>query len=223
VVSNHLIVSAIWYLLTLWTGTAADLEKMQSLVVAFVWAGKKTTARHRVDKATICLPKCQGGLGLLSIPAQTESLSGKILLWSLHEKQRGNILQDLLQYYVRQKSKAAWGLDDFTWIFHKTRSKFQIGSNAFRTMCKGWALSKSNIIPKRPFNTAEWKSISLWRPHWIHFCAKDVNCTMNPRRLLYQAGIATFGDIVKQDGSLKEWSEGPASVAPARCSEPKRR
>jgi hypothetical protein len=98
VVANHLLLSSIWYWLTLWPGTLGELSKLQTKVVKFIWAGQKLTARHRVDAATLCRPKHEGGLRLLSIPAETAALSGKILLWALHEPVSRNILRDLLRY-----------------------------------------------------------------------------------------------------------------------------
>jgi hypothetical protein len=81
VISNHLIDSSAWYLLTLWPGKEANLHKLQGRVVKFVWAGQKVNAHHSVDKETICRAKIKGGLGLMSIPVQWSALSGQIILW----------------------------------------------------------------------------------------------------------------------------------------------
>jgi hypothetical protein len=98
VVINHLLLSSVWYWLTLWPGTLGELSKLQTKVVKFLWAGQKLTARHRVDAKTICRPKQEGGLGLLNIPAQTAALSGRILLWALAEPIPQNLLRDLLRH-----------------------------------------------------------------------------------------------------------------------------
>jgi hypothetical protein len=54
VIINRLIVSSVWYLLTLWIGSIQQLHKMQKKVTKFTWAGQKDSACHRVDAATIC-------------------------------------------------------------------------------------------------------------------------------------------------------------------------
>lgn len=48
VVANSLILSTIWYLITLWAGDLSFLSKIQGQITKFVWAGKS-----RVDKLTI--------------------------------------------------------------------------------------------------------------------------------------------------------------------------
>jgi hypothetical protein len=83
VVSNHLITASLWYMLTLWNGTVKELKALQKKVNSFVWAGQRQSARHRVDEQTICMPKKDGGLGIISIMAQTSALAGKMFTWQL--------------------------------------------------------------------------------------------------------------------------------------------
>lgn len=57
--ANSLVLSTIWYILTLWAGDLAFLTKLQRLIEAFVWAGRPWVNR---DKITQC--EANGGFGL---------------------------------------------------------------------------------------------------------------------------------------------------------------
>ncbi|OBZ81050.1 hypothetical protein A0J61_10901, partial [Choanephora cucurbitarum] len=59
---NTLILSEVWYSLRLLRVTTKTLETIQSLCYQFVWMGK--TPRLAFD--TICLPRTQGGLGVIN-------------------------------------------------------------------------------------------------------------------------------------------------------------
>lgn len=79
-VANSLLLGCIWYLITVWAGKREFLGRLQRMVDKFVWAG-----RSRVDRATIAKPRAEGGLGLLSVEAQFQALSSRIMLWILGE------------------------------------------------------------------------------------------------------------------------------------------
>lgn len=61
-VANSLILSTVWYFITLWPGDFQFFMKIQGRIEAFIWAG-----RSRVNRNTITLSKARGGLGLLLI------------------------------------------------------------------------------------------------------------------------------------------------------------
>lgn len=71
VVANLLILSTLWYLLTLLAGDLAFLTKIQQQINLFVWAGKS-----RVDRNTITQSKAKGGMGLLCVLDQFRSIAG---------------------------------------------------------------------------------------------------------------------------------------------------
>jgi hypothetical protein len=58
-------------------------------------------------------------LGLLSIPTQTAALAGRIMLWAVQDGRTEDVLRELLQHYIREKSQEHWGIADFTWMFVK--------------------------------------------------------------------------------------------------------
>jgi hypothetical protein len=155
-----------------------------------------------------------GGLGLLEIPTQAAALSGKILLWAVHKGDPTNILQNLLQHYIRERSQAAWGVDDYTWLFQDTGSRYENGSRAFQVMCRGWRLSKKHIIAAIPLNTEDWLQLPLWRKHYNHQSLINVDCKTNPRRTLMEAGYEKMEDITHLNGQVMQWEDEPAAQAP---------
>lgn len=77
-VANGLILSSIWYLLSLWAGDLRFFQKIQKKIDGFVWAG-----RSRVDRNTTCQAKSRGGLGLLSVADQYNAMAGNLMVWIL--------------------------------------------------------------------------------------------------------------------------------------------
>jgi hypothetical protein len=217
VIANHLIVSSIWFLLTLWTGSRQQLDKMQKKVTKFVWAGQNDTARHRVDEATICRPKLEGGLGLLSIPIQAAALSGRIMLWALQECHNEDMLGELMQHYIKEKSKEKWGLRDFTWMFARSSKTKPVGSNAFQALCYSWESAKQQILPREPDNREQWLDLPLWSFHVNQVQSRAIDCKSNPKQQLLAAGFAKMRDILQEDGTFREWENGPAQRVPASC------
>jgi hypothetical protein len=74
VVANHLVLSGLWYVLTLCAIEPARLKLLQKLIVAFVWGARVERVRHKVSADILMLPKSQGGLGLLDISIQARTL-----------------------------------------------------------------------------------------------------------------------------------------------------
>jgi hypothetical protein len=83
VVANHLILSGLWYITTLNMVHREKLHQLQQLVVAFVRRAKDNKVRHRVSANILTLPKCKGGLELLDLTAQSDTLGLHIFTWVL--------------------------------------------------------------------------------------------------------------------------------------------
>lgn len=76
VVANSLILSTLWYLLTLWAGDLACLTTIQKQIDHFVWNSKP-----RMDRQTVTQGKSKGGLGLLLVQEQYRAIVGNLMLW----------------------------------------------------------------------------------------------------------------------------------------------
>jgi hypothetical protein len=83
VVANHLVVSGLWYVLTLNALNSTRLNHLQALVVGFIWGGCQLQGRHRVSMSILLLPHAQGGLGLINLAQQAHALGQRIFLWTL--------------------------------------------------------------------------------------------------------------------------------------------
>jgi hypothetical protein len=89
----------------------------------------------------------------------------------------------------------------------------------FKTICKGWEISKSKIVAKQPANEQEWLALPLWTPQVNHVNPKIVNCLTNPKQLIANAGFERMKHVVKPDGSFRQWDDGPGQQLPQRCKE----
>lgn len=52
--------AALWYILTLWTGSAEELKALETNIVHYLWAGDMDTVCHKVKLNTMELPKDRG-------------------------------------------------------------------------------------------------------------------------------------------------------------------
>lgn len=60
VIANQLVSCALFYMLQAWPSAVALLEEFDRSIKDFIWSGKDTKKRPRVDEITTTLPKDQG-------------------------------------------------------------------------------------------------------------------------------------------------------------------
>jgi hypothetical protein len=80
VVANHLILSGLWYFLTLNASNPKLLHKLQRLINAYIWSSGSTRGKYRVLADIITLLTSQGGLGLIHVSVQAKILGIRIFL-----------------------------------------------------------------------------------------------------------------------------------------------
>lgn len=97
VVANSLILSTLWYLLTLWAGDLAFLTKLQKQIDLFVWAGKS-----RVNRQTATQCKTRGGLGLFLVEEQFRAIAGNLMIWLLGPGD--HLLREILCGHIKELS-----------------------------------------------------------------------------------------------------------------------
>lgn len=115
-VANSLLLGCLWYLIIVWAGTRNFLTKLQRIIDTFVWAGRSRVAR--VARATVALPKAEGGLGLLGVEAQYIALTSNFMCWVLTEGIHP--LQLILRGHIHLASSLwhyangwVWNLEEF--------------------------------------------------------------------------------------------------------------
>lgn len=157
--ANSLILSTIWYVLTLWAGDLAFLTKLQRLIETFVWVG-----RSRVNRDTITQSKHNGGLGLILIieryRARDRAIAGNMMIWVMG--QENHPLRLILRSHIKGLSMAKWGNHDFTWMMTQGGGHGSQGSAVWRNLCKAWSSLKPLLLKSTPRNAEEWGLLPLW-------------------------------------------------------------
>lgn len=80
--ANHLISSALWYDLILFAHDSAKMQKIQAIIISFIWGRSLARARPRVQASLIALHKLKDRLGIIAIETQAKALCFKLFLWS---------------------------------------------------------------------------------------------------------------------------------------------
>lgn len=203
-VANGLILSTIWYMITLWAGEMAFLHKIQKKIEAFVWAG-----RPRVDRNTISQGRARGGLGLLSVIEQYRAMSGNLMTWILGPEPHP--LRVILTSHIRELSKRKWGVPGLSWVVTKGGSSESFGSPPWQNICRAWGALKPLLRKLEPRNQEEWEMLPLWRPHHHHLSETKVQCTSLAQHRLREAGLLTVGDISEANGQISAWESLPVN------------
>lgn len=184
----------------MWAGKRGFLKKIQRLIDKFVWAG-----RSHVVRATVALPKAEGGLGLIRVEEQYNALTNNLMVWIL--KPGDHPLRFILQGHIRKASSRRWGIAYLTWIVSKCGNLQMGGSAPWQNLCKGWALVKKNLLPKRPANIEEWRDLPIWRPHQNHIAEREVQCSSVAQRAIQAHRFKFMGDLMNPYGSFITWVE----------------
>lgn len=201
-VANGLVLSSIWYILTLWAGDMGFFQKIQRKLEAFIWAG-----RPRVDRNTISQSRARGGLGVLSVADQYRAMTGNIMMWILDQGEHP--LRLILQSHIQDLSKRKWGIPDLSWIVPKGGSSVSLGSPPWQNICRAWSSLKPFLRRTVPRNLEEWLDLPLWRPHSHQISETRAHCTSQAQHRLRDVGLLTIGDITEADGSFKVWESLP--------------
>lgn len=201
-VANGLILSSLWYLITLWAGDFSFFGKIQRKLEAFIWAGQP-----RVDRDTISQGKGQGGLGLLSVMEQYRAMAGNLMIWVLGPGTHP--LRLILQSHIQELSTRKWGIPNFTWIVTKGGSSDSLGSPSWKNICRAWGNLKPLLRKATPRNQEEWEDLPLWRPHVHHLNESRARCFTLAQKRLQAAGLTSIKDISEANGQFKRWEELP--------------
>lgn len=207
-VANGLILSSLWYLITLWPGDLEFFNLIQKRLAAFVWAG-----RPRVDRNTICQSKARGGLGMLSIIEQYRAMAGKLMVWILGPGTHP--LRTILRAHIQELSKRKWGVEDMSWVVTMGGSPLSFGSPSWQNLCKAWSALKPQLRCAPPRNREEWNALPLWRPHVHHLSTAKVKYVTQAQTRLREAGLTSLGDITDPDGQFKQWNTLPVDLMDA--------
>lgn len=211
---NHLILSQLWYTLTVWTGKMSTLENLQRMIVKFIWRGQNPAGRARVNINTLTKPRNMGGLGLISIPHQVRALAGGFFTWAI--KAGDHPLRRLLQHRIRELSVKRWGSYDFTWIYAPCNTMPVDGSPLWGNLCRAWNTLKRQLTPWHQATVEDWRSLPLWQIHTNHNGNSMQEITRATQRSLTHAGFCTMNDVTNRDGLMMAWDSGPHQLLSVR-------
>lgn len=205
VVANSLILTTLWYLLTLWARKLSFFAKIQCQLDTFVWAG-----RARVNRNTGTQRKCMGGLGLLSVEEQYRAIAGNFMIWLLGTGD--HLLRDILCTHIRDLSANKWGYSDLTWMVTKGGGRNPGGSTPWQNICKAWEKLKPRLSTRKPCNLMEWAQLPLWRPHCNHRVPDRVKCSTRAQHSLRNAGLVWMKDVLSPGGGFLAWRDLPENI-----------
>lgn len=209
-VANTLLLGCIWYLITIWAGKLSFLTKIQQIIDKFVWSG-----RSRVARATVALPKAEGGLGLLGVEAQYNALISNLMVWVLMEGDHP--LRLILRSHIHHASARRWGTEDLTWAVSTCGTMKLEGSATWLNICKGWATLKKRLLPNKPMNLEEWGDLPLWRPHLNHVDPTRVKCSTIAQKRLQQHGFRYMAHVWEAANGFISWQDALLRGAPDTC------
>ena len=189
VIANHLVSSSLLYLLTLWAGNRGELHKLQTIITRFVWGGQDQRVQHRVSLEMITKPKEEGGLGLIAIDAQTQALSGRVIIWTMWRDRAPNLLRKILSLYIFDLSKKCWGSRDYTWVVTPGRVAKGLGSDVWQNIVESWTETKKLLTMAPLANPKEKAELLLWSPSVAHRDKTKASCKTDAQRYLRRNGF----------------------------------
>lgn len=146
--------STLWYTFSLWVGTAADIAKLESCILRFIWTQNDST-RYKVDFASIILPTLKGGLGLVSISQQVKALLAKMIIWAISDGHHQ--LKTIIQGKIMDMSERKYGIRDYSSVFFPCRS---MQSPALQNVFTAW--NAINLLHQEAYSIEDWPSTPLW-------------------------------------------------------------
>ena len=168
VIVNSVLLSTLWFFVSIWGGSLTVLRKIRSTLANYLWSGTPVRAPARVPWADCTLPKTAGGLGLIDPEIGLTALLGK---WIIHAFESGETnLQQLLQHRLTSITPTRGGgrwMPSLHWpMIHQFLDPK--GSPIWNKILHAWRrlVRESHIRP--PSNTHEVLSTSLlWASHYL--------------------------------------------------------
>lgn len=173
---NHVILSALWYILSLWVGNDKELKELEKIIAHFLWFGQleMMAQGQSINNRSPSWPRSAwtnfhtpSGKG----PCRKNHLMGYLgwIPWSL--------AAHALQGFCGM-SLCKWGLDDFSWIFSLCNTLPCEASLVVNQLCIAWNWSKRHLIHRAPANKSN-ICLSLWSHNVSHRANTVVGCWSN--------------------------------------------
>ncbi|KAL3689068.1 hypothetical protein R1sor_015377 [Riccia sorocarpa] len=194
VIANHLMFGIIWFILPLWAGDRNKMRNIEALILRYIWGGNEVSkARHRVAEKILHLRRKDGGLGLMSLQAQAQAFTAKLIRWAYIPGDH-----PLKSWLIAQFDAIAnlrWGCSHITWVTSPSKGQWPPLSPILLHICQTWQSTSKLLGPLHQLPILPWKNLSLWGPKTegvrnISRSAKTESFTR-----LKHAGISDIGNI----------------------------
>ncbi|KAL3689717.1 hypothetical protein R1sor_016026 [Riccia sorocarpa] len=217
VIANHIIYGIIWFLLPLWTGDKGRLRTLERLILNYVWGGNSdTTKKHRVAERVLHQRKSEGGLGLMSLQAQSQAFVAKTVRWAYTPGQHP--LKDWIRSKFQEIAELRWNSSHFTWVTSPSRGAFPPLSPLMLRVCKAWQTTAKLLAPLRNLPLLPWKKISLWGPKTPGIRGLTRSASKGQNARLKDAGVVEIGDITDNGTIFRQIEDAVSGVPPSNAT-----
>jgi hypothetical protein len=164
---NQVLLSSLWYFVSVWAGSSKIFGKIVILLQNFLWTGKNHQAKVRVNWFDCCAKRSVGGLSILN---PQEALTTLLSKWVVNAFLPGKSnLQILLMLKLKQMSpnKMSHWPNDTRWCFVGKHNSVP-GSKVWGAIQTAWNQMVKCLIPGRPLYHSDTASLSLWWSTHFH-------------------------------------------------------
>ncbi|KAL3692894.1 hypothetical protein R1sor_006545 [Riccia sorocarpa] len=196
---NQLLYGLIWFVLPLWAANKAKLRSIEKMVLKFIWGGTEdTNTRHRVAEAILHQKKSDGGLGLISLQAQTIAFAAKIVRWAYVPGTHP--LKTWLQTQFQAIASKRWDSSHLTWVATPSREVWPTIFPLLLHICSLWQSAAKLLAPLQHLPLTPWKTLSIWGPKTPGVRNVTRSATGRVFARLKGAGIENLG-VITHDGT----------------------
>ena len=192
VICNQVLLSTLWFFITVWGGSNKILRKIRGAIRNYLWSGKEQLTRTRINWRECCMRKKNGGLGLVDPEAAKTSLMCKWIVKAMEPSESN--LQTMLRYRLARFNPLmgrSWGvsLDWFTCKNHIGVA----GSKVWGHISKAWKVMAKGIYQLPPRIRMELLHSNIWWSDGIELINNGVEYAKGLE--LYRKGIRCVDDM----------------------------
>ena len=192
VICNHVFLSTLWFLITVWGGSNKILTKIRGAIRNYLCSGKEQLTRTRVSWRECCLKKKYGGLGLVDPEATKISILCK---WIVKAMEPGEAnLQLMLRYRLARfnpQRGRRWEVS-LDWFTNRQHQGFS-GSEIWGYISKAWKIMVRGTYQLPRHTMMELLHSNIWWSEGVDLLNKRIDYTKGLH--LYRKGIRCVDDI----------------------------
>lgn len=202
VVVNSVLLSTLWYFISVWGGSTVVLRKIRASLRNYLWAGTEEASRARVRWEDVYAAKKFGGLGIID---PEEALIGLMGKWVVKALVPDNTPLHLLLRHrlagVRPPGTGNWPRT-LQWLL-LTKFSAPQGSRVWNRLIQSWRALSPLIDATPPTNFKEIQNTNIW---WTtQFLGHNFGFPQARARQLARKGLNSLREL---------WQEGSMALRP---------